>query len=458
MTRKIWIFFGLCWMFFSCSEFLDAKPDKALVVPTSLQDYRALLDDVEQQVNQTPGLIELAADDLEAQDGMFDASFRTVSNAYTWAADVYEGEDAFMGGDWTKMYAQVLRVNVVLEGLANIVRDDRNAALYDELQGAASFFRAWHFFSLLQSFSLPYDPATADQDLGIVLKLEADINEKTTRASVETSYQQVLADLATAVELLPERTAYVSRPNLAAGYALLARVYLSQFDYENAAKFADLALTQNGELLDFNALDLGGRFPDPFTEYNPEVIFYSMPILYSTTFFHQGYIAEELYAGYKDGDLRKQMFFKDHENGRAVMKATYFASDVLPFTGLTTAELYLIKAECLIRAGEINAGLGILDELLQTRWNRGFTYSPKIAENTEEALSVLLEERRKELVLKGVRWYDLRRLNRDPRFAKTLTRTYNGEMYTLPPDSRKYAFPIPDTERMANPDIAENER
>src|SRR5690606_38803427 len=144
--------------------------------------------------------------------------------------------------------------------------------------------------------------------------------------------------------------------------------------------------------------------------------------------------------------------------GRATIKATYYASDVLPLTGLTTAELYLIKAECLIRNGERDAGVAVLDQLLRNRWNAAVDYPPTTAAGDDEALRIVLEERRKELVFKGLRWYDLRRLNKDPRFAKTLTRTYNGETFTLPPDSKRYAFPIPNTERMANPNIQQNER
>lgn len=458
MNIKIWMFVCIC-IFLSCSEgFLDAKPDKALVVPVTLQDYRALLDDAQQQINLTPGLVEIATDDLEAPDGMLDAVYRTLLNTYIWATEIYEGEDAFMGADWIDIYAQILRANVVLEGLEDMERNEQNGALYDEVKGAALFFRAWHFFSLLQSFSLPYDPATATQDLGIVLKLKADINEKATRATVESSYQQVLADLTAAVELLPERTGYVSRPNLAAGYALMARVYLSRFDYGNAVKFADLALAQNDGLMDFNMLDLDDRFPDPFTDNNPEIILYSMPILYSSAFFREGYITDELYAEYGENDLRKKMFFKEDVEGRATIKATYYASDVLPFTGITTAELYLIRAECLIRNGQVKEGLEALDKLLRNRWNAAVDYLPTTATDEEEALRVILDERRKELVFKGLRWFDLRRLNKDARFAKTLTRTYNGETFTLAPDSRKYAFPIPNTETIVNPLVQPNDR
>ncbi|MGI8583213.1 MAG: RagB/SusD family nutrient uptake outer membrane protein, partial [Chitinophagaceae bacterium] len=50
---------------------------------------------------------------------------------------------------------------------------------------------------------------------------------------------------------------------------------------------------------------------------------------------------------------------------------------------------------------------------------------------------------RKELVFRGQRWFDLRRLNKDPRFAKTLTRKLNGKITELPANDPRYTEYIP---------------
>lgn len=72
-------------------DFLEAKPDKTLVVPKTLDDYQALLDDMIEQ-NQTPGLIEFATDDFIATD----AAIRTVPNQMV--ANVYLWKRMFMNG------------------------------------------------------------------------------------------------------------------------------------------------------------------------------------------------------------------------------------------------------------------------------------------------------------------------------------------------------------------------
>tara|TARA_R110002033_G_scaffold36621_1_gene75228 strand:+ start:3737 stop:3916 length:180 start_codon:yes stop_codon:yes gene_type:complete len=48
-------------------------------------------------------------------------------------------------------------------------------------------------------------------------------------------------------------------------------------------------------------------------------------------------------------------------------------------------------------------------------------------------------------VWRGLRWQDIRRLNKEGA-GITLTRTLKGENYTLPPNDPRYIFPIPDDE------------
>ena len=62
----------------------------------------------------------------------------------------------------------------------------------------------------------------------------------------------------------------------------------------------------------------------------------------------------------------------------------------------------------------------------------------------DAALTLILDERRKELAFRsGLRWSDLKRLNQDSRYAKTLSRKIGGQSYTLAPGDKRYAFLIP---------------
>jgi hypothetical protein len=117
------------------------------------------------------------------------------------------------------------------------------------------------------------------------------------------------------------------------------------------------------------------------------------------------------------------------------------------FSGLATDEMYLIRAECNARKNKKTEALNDLNALLVKRWKTN-TFTHIDTPTADAALQVILQERRKELCFRGIRWTDLRRLNQDPRFAVTLKRGLLGSttLFTLPPNSDRYVYPIPDSE------------
>ena len=64
----------------------------------------------------------------------------------------------------------------------------------------------------------------------------------------------------------------------------------------------------------------------------------------------------------------------------------------------------------------------------------------------DELIAEVLDERARELAFEGHRWYDLRRTTQP-----TLTRVYNGEIFTLTPEKYTMRFPTEAVE--ANPEI-----
>ena len=147
------------------------------------------------------------------------------------------------------------------------------------------------------------------------------------------------------------------------------------------------------------------------------------------------------------------VFFVRNANGTYNGKRRYTLGS-FPFTGIATPEIYLIKAECMARRSLVAESMIWLDRLLSTRYRTG-TYTPKSALNAEDALGKVLVERRKELVLRGLRWYDLRRFNTEGR-GITISRVLNGNTYTLPPGDPRYTFPIPLAE--VNNGLTQNQR
>jgi tetratricopeptide (TPR) repeat protein len=331
-----------------------------------------------------------------------------------------------------------------LSGLGKVEKTSANEDLYQQVMGSALFWRGYDYFELAKAFIKPYDSVTAVSDPGIPLRLEADITQKVGRGSVKQVYDQILADLLQACRLLPiAQQAYKIRPNRVAAYAVLARIYLAMENYDKALLYADSCLQLNHTLLDYNTVTPSTYFGLPAYNLNPEVIFYSLTsnnVLNVTT----AKIDSVLYNSYTAHDLRKTVFFRI--SAGAVFRGSYDGTGRNQlFAAPAVDEMYLIRAECYARAGNVAAAMNDLNTLLITRWVTN-TFIPFTASDSQDALQQIVTERRKELVMRSVRWTDLRRLNKDSRFATTITRIYNGVTYTLAPGDNKYVWPLPDDE------------
>ena len=101
-----------------------------------------------------------------------------------------------------------------------------------------------------------------------------------------------------------------------------------------------------------------------------------------------------------------------------------------------------MKAECNARLNRTADARDALNLLLENRFRSG-TYKTISATDPKELLDLTINERRKELLGRGLRWQDLKRLNKDNRYSRTLTRTIGNTVFTLPANDPKYVFPIP---------------
>src|SRR5690606_39919502 len=120
----------------------------------------------------------------------------------------------------------------------------------------------------------------------------------------------------------------------------------------------------------------------------------------------------------------------DNGNGSYGFKGGYTgASNNAFFVGLTTSELLLIQAECYARANHIDLALEALNRLLEHRYERE-TFVPYSAIDQEDCIKLVLAERRKELLFRGVRWSDLKRLNKEGRLDRKSTRLNSSHVKT----------------------------
>lgn len=435
----------------SCmKDWLDVKPNKKLVVPNTLKDLQALLDNsLGLNRDATSSLVEVMADDFYVTDAQWAGYTRTRNkNAYLWKNDIFEGADDL---SWSAPYQKIYYANTVIEGINKLNPHKGEVSTWSNILGSALFFRGENFFTLVEMFADVYDSSNAGNKLGLPLKLESDINISPKRATVSQTYKTILEDIKKASLLLPDKQEIQTRPSRESAFGLLARIYLQMEDFDNALLYADSCLMLNDKLIDYNTLNLSISFP--FKRHNEEVIF-SSSMQRDLMLIDMAHIVPELFNSYSDSDLRKIGFFNISKN-QIAFKGSYEGETTM-FSGIARDEIYLIRSECYARLGRPADALKDLNTLLINRYRTG-EFSEINGIEGIDLLKIILLERRKELVFRARRWSDLRRLNKDPQFTIEQSRIIGGQEYKLPPQDSRYTFPIPDNViRLSG--IAQNQR
>lgn len=445
----------LCWgLCLACkkSTFLNTKPDQSLIVPTTISDCQGLLDN-EVVMNGYgnsgyPSLGETGCDDYTVSAAQYAGYTPIDQKAVVWASQIYEGATV---DDWNLGYRVIFYADEVIGVLSDISPSPSSSADWNQAMGIALFYRGYALYELSQLFAPVYDSSRAGTDWGLPLRISADVNEKIYRATVKDTYTQILTDLGKSIPLLPENPDWdPNRPARAAAYGILSRVCLSMRNYAQAGLYADSCLQIRHALMDYNTIDSTAIFP--FSRTNPEVIFSIARLRTGPSVIARSYTDSTLFNSYAVNDLRKKLFFRS-----GLFFFGRYDSLAYAYGGLATDELWLTRAECYARAGQTAAAMNDLDTLLQNRYRNG-TFTPVVATDAGDALLKVLAERRRELLYRGLRWTDLRRLNKEPGLAVTLYRTVNGEVYTLPPNDARYVYAIPDDVIARHPEMPQNIR
>ena len=470
MKKYLYLLIAL-WTLGACSDFLDETP-KGTLIPKTVNDFGLIFEDNDtyssaNKINVGPTIVSMLDDDVQITD-----STKKLTRYDQYALRAYRWEDNFYtqsedDDNYNDLYHCIYLCNYVLNNL----EDAREGGTFTKeyVRGAARFHRAFAYFSLVNMYAKHWDEATAETDLGVPLLLEADINQQAERATIAQVYEQIFEDLAVADTCLNETEDYTHRPTIAAVQALYARVYLYQGKYAECWQAARKAREITGEPDDYNQYylwDGEGGNPDngiaglSWDEYAlPDIIIFKgggQEPLYSKDYN----LSDELIALFdKDTDLRWRLFVTDYDYdqyytpGSDQPRITSLQYPNNP--GMNVGEMWITEAEALCREGDIDGALDALNTLARKRHVTG-TYVDITERDPEKLLQLILDERRRECMFKSLRWFDLKRLNKDPRFAKTVTHKFFGEVYTLEPESPHYVLPFPLKVINANPSIEQN--
>ena len=435
-------------MLTGCNDYLDIKP-KGEKIPTTVSDYETLLNyESVQKVSDTyPAYL---TDDVFLPDVAqgtatpgLNSVDQSILNLYLFKKDVFgEAQD---DGFWFASYNRIYYYNTVIDNIMDA--EGPSEQQKHSIRAEALISRALEYLYLVNGYAKHYDVRTADTDPGVPLILDEDISKKDlVRASVKDVYAQIQSDLQAALPNLPAQPkGNAFRASKAAGYGVLAKMYLYMGNYAEALKAANEVLEINNSLLDLKKYAVVkvqssiGRTNVPQDIDNPENIYIKFaPYVYGLS--SKVFGSDELISLFSEDDMRLQVYFT--KNFRNIPTDKYVWAPYLRANlAVSSPEIYLIAAECEAREGSIERAIALINKL---RDNRIKNNTDIVATDRNDALQKVLEERRRELAMSGmVRYIDLKRLNQESQFAKTVTHVTGEGTFSLEPNSPLYVLPIP---------------
>lgn len=373
---------------------------------------------------------------------------------------------------WSYAYYTIARANNVINNLDDKVGVDATQQQVNNVKAEALFIRALCYFDLVITYCQPYNyNATEDDKMGVPLVLVTE-NGKPARDSKENVYNQIVADLLQAESIMADDyvrsgvTDKAATPTKPAIQALLSRVYLYMNKWQEAANYATKVINNKKyELAPADAY--AAMFSAATAPAGGEIIFevYGSDkneywdnsgwahLPYMTTTDDEGShgdvcATKDLYDLYSEGDVRKSMY-KQHGNDYFPTKYSGKPKDSDPkYTNipiLRLSEMYLNRAEAIINGASVQ-DVTAESDLRKIATVRG---ASQTAAATKQGV---FDERRRELAFEGHITADYARCN------KSMTRKDfdDSKNKDVAFPSYMWALPIPNRERTANPNVAQN--
>ncbi|MBX2846325.1 MAG: RagB/SusD family nutrient uptake outer membrane protein [Saprospiraceae bacterium] len=436
-------------LFAACEDNVDITPTDIIVGDASsinsLEAARDFMNGAYIFVPNPVGFGDLGADNAKLAptntgQGVF---------VHNWLYNAQQPQD-----NWVGQYRLLGNVNTLLQAIDAIEIAPGEEVERDQIKAEALALRAYTLFNLYRFYSPGADASSA---FGVVVATTPLAPADTpARGTVGDVLNQINTDIDDAYALFPTdgitQLDLLSKPATA---ALGARVALEQGNWSDAIDWAD------------DAISLSGKSIASMTEYplvwrdnsTAGVIFTSLrtPTGYLSTFnritnadiFYYG--SDGLFNSYDDADVRKSFNFMDDGTGQIVTKwpsdQTVPAIDAKLFR---VEEMVLIKAEAYANMNMLTEAAGEINDL---RDDRIMGYTDISYANQGDALTDILEERRRELAFEGFRFFDLKRVGMG--VARDASDCVTAEC-DLAAGAIQFNLPIPQQEIDSNPNMVQN--
>jgi starch-binding outer membrane protein, SusD/RagB family len=400
------------------------------------------------------------------------AGYGWFNSDYRYTAQSSTTNDSRPERTWWYYYRTINNANNIIVNIDNATGTQADK---DRIKGQALAVRAYSYFYLINLFQHTYKGN--ESKAGVPLYTEPTTVAKG-RGTVQEVYTQIVQDLTDAEALLDGKTRkHISHINVNTVQGIRARVALQMEDWATAATYANKARQGHSPM---SATQYQGGF-SKMTDGNPEwmwgmEVITDQATIYASFYSHidvstEGYaylggqkkITKALYDQIPDGDVRKTVF-----RAPAAADADYPAYNQekfrVPTPGswaadylfMRAGEMYLIEAEALARQNKEAEAIIVLETLIKAR---NSAYSASGLSGAALVDEILLQ-RRIELWGEGFSLLDIKRLktglNRptgtgnhggdNGMTGNLAAKNYDPVTYTLPDQSPRFLFKIPQKE------------
>ena len=256
----------------ACNDKLDLKPQQSIDAATALNSVENIRTTLVGAYLQARSASIFGSQFNEFSELLAATSDLSFIGTYSQPREIIQKEiaitNSYVEGCWIEAYGLTNICNTLLDAnTLAIIEDPEERNL---VEGEAKFLRGWVIFEITRLFGLPYQPGVENNQPGvpIVLTPTWDVADavEVARSTVEECYDQAIADLVSARNLLPEENGVYATKYAAS--AILARLYLQQ------GRFADAA-TETDNVIGSGLFSLEDHPLKPFniTGTSPEVIF-----------------------------------------------------------------------------------------------------------------------------------------------------------------------------------------
>lgn len=443
----------------SCDKFLGTVP-KGEKIPTTFEDYNAFMRYYENHYHDNMQQLCLLNDIYRSKSALNSYELARINYMWDESADrkIQDNNVNYSSNStiYSYCYQGIAHWNLIIEDANKLTECTEQQRA--QLKAQAKVLRAMDYFHLTNYFADQYTAGNAKTALTVPLVESANIESSSPQVTQEKMYEFILSNLTEeSIEQLPDKGETVFHPTKGAGYGMLARVSLQMGNYENALKYAQKALDINGSLYDWRPYYIENKAQYENNEYatsypavvlnSPEnyVFAFSGQLSYQTGTQN---IPVDRAAAFDQKDLRLRTRWKFYPDQAGdyykAIRRDYFNAG-----GISTPEMYYIKAECLARKNQIQEAMNIVNQIREKRFLEE-DYTPLNASSISEAIGHIIQEKANEYLQSSIPFWDMRRLNKDSQYAHNLTKTADGQTYTLKPDSHLWIMPFPE-KVMTNP-------